>query len=249
MNYTMTYIHCSHLKSFTASQIVKYHHYLSRAALALSLAILPGLAKAEAIGFEGPFSAWTSNCNDVFDDFACGSILAEASPGQARINMTLASDENDYQGLTSWSNTVQLSTAYDLVFSLAFTDGNQDQIGETYGFFNINGTQIARVSAGDTPPLITQRIDAGQTLTFGVFSSNELADIAMPSAYVSVSGFSATPVKAPVIPAPLPAIGAASLFLGSRRLRRRIRRKTFLEASEPLFGSSVLRCNRQNLGR
>jgi hypothetical protein len=162
--------------------------------------------------------------------------------------MTLASEENDYQGLTSWSNTVQPSTAYDLVFSLAFTDGNQDQVGETYGFVNINGTQI-QVSAGATPPLITQRIDAGQTLTFGVFSSNELADIAMPSAYLSVSGFSATPVKAPVIPAPLPAIGAASLFLGSRRLRRRIRRKTLLEASEPLFGSSVLRCNRQNLGR
>lgn len=50
-------------------------------------------------------------------------------------------------------------------------------------------------------------------------------------AYLSISNFSATPytpVTAPLVPAPLPAIGAVSLFLGSRRLKRRMARQRVL---------------------
>jgi len=65
-----------------------------------------------------------------------------------------------------------------------------------------------------------------EVFTFGVSTKNQQIGLTIfDSARLDINGFTATPVTpvtAPLVPAPLPAIGAASLFLGSRRLKKRM---------------------------
>ena len=101
-------------------------------------------------------------------------------------------------------------------------------MGESQGFYQVGDDTQNRVliGFGESQSFIVP-VNSGMNFYFGIvsddFTVSKGSDLTL-----SVSSFHATPTTAPVVPAPLPAIGAASLFLGSRRLKRRIDRQRVL---------------------
>lgn len=176
---------------------------------------------ALSIGFTGDFGSttWSINCGSV-TDFGCGEVTGS---NNARVNVS----ETPTSTFTSlWTNSAGRSATYSLSFDLSFADDSfNPSFGVSYGYYQI-GSGGAQGQVGVGPPISFANIilSPDSTFSFGVFSDNAYMSYGN-DAYLSISNFSATPVTpvtAPLVPAPLPAIGAASLFLGSRRLKKRM---------------------------
>jgi hypothetical protein len=156
------------------------------------------------------------------------------------VNVSETSIGNNY---SLWTNSLGRLTAYKLSFTLSFTDNSLYPTGgQSYGYFQVgNDSPQGEVEDRETLTFSNIILTAGTTFSFGVYSDNFLMSSGN-DAYLSISNFNATPytpVTAPLVPAPLPAIGAASLFLGSRRLKKRIHQQRILRLARRKFAPAI----------
>ena len=183
--------------------------------------------------FTGEFDpgSWSLECISEFQ-FGCGTFLLDNTTLVVRSPDPVESETNLYR--TLFTNSAVRQFDYFIKFDATFSSELDPENGPIYGIYAIGSQQL--------PPITNMYSEKGivlpkdSQLVFGVYNENLFADATNPlQATLTITNFSATPVTAPVVPAPLPAIGAGSLFLGSRRLKRRI------------FRQRVLRLARRNL--
>lgn len=203
------------------------------ATIGLSIAVGPGV---RAQGFDGDFfgpNAWSLTCSTEVDwslTSNCGFII---DPLQAKVNLSTdpvgTGEAGDPVFISAWVNQAAIDTPYLLTFDLAVLykmegDPLSPVLPDTetfpvYGYYRVgSGPLQGNILGGSSQSGISVMLSPGDTFTFGLYSDNLFIG-APDEAQLSISNFTTTPV----IPAPLPALGAAALCLGSRRLRRRQR--------------------------
>lgn len=203
-----------------------------------SLPIIFGSKPAHALGFSGDFSndKWAINCTGI-TVLDCGNVTSATN---AIVNNSDTSIGDD---TSQWTNSSGRSTAYKLSFTLTFTDVSDNPFGSpSYGYYQVgSGTRLGIITPGSSSSFSDISLPAGTTFSFGVYSENSFMSSTSPEAYLSISSFNATAttITAPLVPAPLPAIGAASLFLGSRRLKKRMVQQRVLRLARRNFAPAL----------
>jgi hypothetical protein len=229
------------IKTFPRPQFAPWK-VLHDARILFSFVLLPTFIDAStrsslAIGFDGDFanSTWVTSCGLtelISETFDCGFV----SPPAAAVVTNAGPSDGTTPTISAWTNPSRPSGAYLISFDLSLSTGvGFYDLGDNYGYYQIGGSTFSptgRVSGVSTLQVRDLYVSASQSITFGIYTTNStLSPGVTEDLQLSITGFSATPVTpvtAPLVPAPLPAIGAASLFIGSRRLKKRIVRQRVL---------------------
>lgn len=161
-----------------------------------------------------------------------GASKLSASMG-ARNDMTTSA--NAVAAVWTWANP-STSTSYSVSFSLDYTATASTPA--LSGAVRIGAWLSPTYSANFTGLALSGSVAPGETLSFRLEVPASLSTSAVYENYFSINNFNGQAA----VPAPVPALGAASAFSFSRRLRRRRNQASIPEAvgSAPAHPSSYL---------